>query len=295
MTSLTASHRRLQWMMISPAVIAIIALIAFPIAYTVNLSLTDTSGPASAGPAPYNGFANYFSILRDTERFWPAVMRTIVFTLGAVTLEMVVGTAVALLLRKPFRGSGFVRTMLMIPLVTSPVAVAAIWMLILDPQFGVVNTVLASWGFEPRGWLTNVHLAFPTLMVLDAWQWTPLVILIVLAGLASLPEEPEEAAVIDGATLWQRIWFVTLPMLRGTLLTAALLRGIDAMKTFDLLYATQGTGGGGQHQAETLNVYAYGLSFDYMEYGLASAVLVFFFVAVLGAALLVLTRNKRRV
>lgn len=295
MTTRAAQTRRLKWVMITPAVIAITGLIAFPVLYTINLSFTDTSGAASLGPAPFAGFGNYLQALGDTNRFWPAVWRTAVFTVGALSLQLGLGTGIALLLRKPFRGSRLVRTLIMVPLVTSPVAVAAVWMLILDPNLGIANTFLTTLGMDRQGWLTDPSQAFPVLMLIDVWQWTPLVVLIMLAGLSGLPEEPEEAALVDGATLWQRIWFVTLPMLRNTIVIAAVLRGIDAMKTFDLLYATKGPGGGSSNEAETLNVLVYGLSFDYMEYGLASAILVIFFVLVLLAAVGVVKRALKDV
>jgi multiple sugar transport system permease protein len=127
---------------------------------------------------------------------------------------------------------------------------------------------------------------------MDIWQWTPMVILILLAGLTSLPEEPHEAALVDGATGWQRFWYVTLPLLMPTVIVAILLRGIDAIKTFDILYATKGKGGGSFHEVETLNVYAYGLSFDYNEYGIASAVLILFFLIIVGS-MWVLTRRSK--
>jgi len=279
--------------MITPAVLAIVALIAFPILYTINLSLTDSSGSAAAGPAPYIGFGNYAQALGDVDRFWPAVWRTLVFTVGALVLEIVIGTAIALLLRRKFKGSGIVRTIMMVPLVTSPVAVAAIWMLIMDPNLGFANAILGYFGIPRQGWLTDPSQAFPTLLMIDVWQWTPLVILIMLAGIAGLSEEPEEAALVDGANAWQRIRYVTLPSLRNTIVIAAVLRGIDALKTFDLIYATKGPGGGSSNEVETLNVYIYGLSFDYMEIGLASAILVIFFLLVLFSALGLVRRASR--
>jgi len=274
-------------------VLAITALIAFPIIYTINLSLTGSSGAAAAGQAPYIGFGNYSRALSDVARFWPAVWRTLAFTAGALVLEIVLGTAIALLLRRRFRGSGIVRTIMMVPLVTSPVAVAAIWMLIMDPNLGIANALLTRLGIPAQGWLTSPTQSFPTLLMIDVWQWTPLVILIMLAGLAGLSDEPEEAALMDGATAWQRTRYVTLPLLRNTIVIAAVLRGIDALKTFDLIYAIKGPGGGSSHEAETLNVYIYGLSFDYMEIGLAAAILVIFFLLVLFSALGILRRASK--
>lgn len=119
-----------------------------------------------------------------------------------------------------------------------------------------------------------------------------MVVLILLAGLTSLSDEPDEAARIDGATAWQRFWYVTLPLMMPTVIVAVLLRGIDALKTFDILYATKGKGGGSFNEVETLNIYAYGLSFDYMDYGVASAVLILFFMIIVACMWLVTFRRK---
>jgi multiple sugar transport system permease protein len=132
-------------------------------------------------------------------------------------------------------------------------------------------------------------------MFMDIWQWTPMVVLILLAGLTALSDEPDEAARIDGANAWQRFWYVTLPLLRTTVVVAVLLRSIDALKTFDILYATKGKGGGAFHEVETLNVYAYGLSFDYNDYGVASAVLIIFFLLIIAIMWLITLRRKEKV
>lgn len=285
--------RVLKWGMVGPGLLAILFLIAFPIFYTINLSLTDTSGPASQGPQPFSGADNYVEAFSDSRRFWPAVWRTLIFTACALGLELVLGIAIALLLRRPFWGGRLMRTIIMLPLVTSPVAVGAIWLLMLDPNIGVANNFLQIFGIPRQGWLTDPGQALWVLVGIDVWQWTPIVILITLAGLAGMPEDPEEAALVDGASAWQRTWHVVLPLIRNSIVVAAVLRGIDALKTFDLIYATKGPGGGSSNEAETLNVLAYGYSFDYMEYGLAAAILVFFFVFVLALAVLVVKTSMK--
>lgn len=279
---------RTKLIMITPAVLVIAALIAFPIIYTVQLSFTEGLGSGR----PF-GLDNYRAVLSDTGRFWPAVWRTVVFTVGALVLQLVLGIGTALLLRRPFRGHNAVKTILILPLVTSPVAVASIWLLMLEPNLGIVNEALGWFGIAPQGWLKDPSQAFPTLILLDVWQFTPLIVLITLAGLSGLPEEVEEAAVVDGANYLQRTRHVTLPLLRNTIVVAAVLRGVDAMKTFDIIYATVGPGGGGGHTAETLNVYVYGLSFDYIEIGKAAVALVAFFIMVLAVALLIIRRAAR--
>jgi len=282
-------HRK--WLFAAPAMVFVALLIVFPVAWTVYLSLTDAEGSVRA-ESSFIGFANYLDVLSDTERFWPAVLRTVVFTSGVLLVEVVLGMAIALLLWRPFKGEKGVRVAVLLPLVATPVAVGMMWRLIFDPNIGMANRVLGWFGLGPWPWLAGEHSALPTTMFIDIWQWTPMIVLILLAGLTSLSDEPQEAALIDGATAWQRFRHVTLPLLMPTVLVAVLLRGIDALKTFDILYATKGKGGGSFHEVETLNVYAYGLSFDYNEYGVSSAVLIIFFLIIIGSMWAITSRRK---
>lgn len=288
------SNRHRKWVLSAPAVAFIILMVSFPIAYTLYLSITDAQGSVTRDVSVI-GLENYATLLTDSDRFWPAVWRTVYFTVGAVVVELVLGMAIALLLRRPFRGERWVRVIILLPLVATPVAVGMMWMLIFQPQIGAANEILRMLGLPIQPWLSSSTQALPTLMFVDIWQWTPMVALILLAGLTVIPEEPDEAARVDGASSFQRFRYVTLPLLAPTLVTAVLLRSIDALKTFDILYATKGRGGGSFHEAETLNVLAYSLSFDYNRYGQASAVLIlFFFFIVIVVAGLVLTRRKGR-
>ncbi|MTK03797.1 sugar ABC transporter permease [Micromonospora sp. CP22] len=267
------------------------ALIIFPLAWTAYLSLTDSAGSVRAD-SEFIGFRNYVEVLTDTDRFWPAVGRTAAFTGAALFFEVVLGMAIALLLWRPFRGEKWVRVAILLPLVATPVAVGMMWRLIFDPNIGLANQALSWVGIGPQPWLAGQHTALPTTIFIDIWQWTPMVVLILLAGLTSLSDEPQEAAMIDGASAWQRFRHVTLPLLMPTVIVAVLLRGIDALKTFDILYATKGRGGGSFHEVETLNVYAYGLSFDYNEYGLSSTVLILFFLIIIGSMWALTARRK---
>ena len=282
-------HRK--WLFASPAMAFVAALIVFPLVWTGYLSLTDAEGSVRAD-FEFIGLRNYGDVLTDTERFWPAVLRTIGFTGAALVLEVVFGMLIALLLWRPFRGQRWVRVAILLPLVATPVAVGMMWRLILDPSIGLANQLLGWLGLPPQPWLSGQHTALATTVLIDVWQWTPMVALILLAGLTSLSDEPDEAARIDGASAWQRFWRVTLPLLRPTVVVAILLRGIDALKTFDILYATKGRGGGSFHEVETINVYAYGLSFDYNEYGTSSTVLILFFLIILGSIWALTARNK---
>jgi len=283
------THRK--WLFAAPAMAFVGVLIIFPLGWTVYLSLTDAEGSVRAAKK-FVGFANFVQVLSDTGRFWPATWRTIAFTGIVLLFEVVLGMAIALLLWRPFKGEKWVRVAILMPLVATPVAVGMMWRLIFDPNIGLANTVIGWFGIGPQPWLAGESTALPTTMFIDIWQWTPMVVLILLAGLTSLSEEPQEAALIDGANAWQRFRFITLPLLMPTVIVAILLRGIDALKTFDILYATKGKGGGSFHEVETLNVYAYGLSFDYNEYGISSTVLIIFFLIIVGSMWALTSRKK---
>ncbi|MGW0432489.1 carbohydrate ABC transporter permease [Micromonospora sp. NPDC003197] len=282
-------HRK--WLFAAPAMAFVAVLIVFPLAWTTYLSLTDAEGSVRA-ESEFVGIQNYLDVLSDTDRFWPAVLRTVAFTGVALFFEVVLGMIIALLLWRPFKGEKWVRVAILMPLVATPVAVGMMWRLIFDPNIGMANQMLGWIGIGPQPWLAGQHTALPTTIFIDIWQWTPMVVLILLAGLTSLSDEPDEAARIDGANAWQRFWRVTLPLMKSTVIVAILLRGIDALKTFDILYATKGRGGGSFHEVETLNVYAYGLSFDYNEYGISSTVLIIFFLIIIGLMWVLTSRRK---
>lgn len=284
--------RHLKPVLTMPAVVFVAVLIAFPIAYTTFLSMTDAQGSVTR-PFSFNGLDNYVFWLTESDRFWPAVGRTAYFTLFALTIEIVLGLAIALLLRKPFRGQGFIRVFLLLPLVATPVAVGMMWLLVFEPSIGFANVLMDSLGLPAQGWLSDPDQALNTIIFIDVWQWTPMVTLICLAGLSTLPEEPDEAARVDGANAWQRFRHITLPLLYPTLGAAAILRAIDALKTFDIIYATKGRGGGSFHEAETLNILAYSESFEYSQYGSASALLMLFFLLIVGVlSALAILRKK---
>lgn len=285
-------EHHLKQVLTFPAVAFVGLLIAFPIGYTVFLSITDAQG-AVTRKFDIVGLGNYIYWLTQSDRFWPAVGRTAYFTIVALVLELVIGLAIALLLRKPFKGQGAIRVLLLLPLVATPVAVGMMWLLIFEPSIGFANVFMKGLGLPPQGWLSDPNQALNTVIFIDVWQWTPMVTLICLAGLSTLPEEPDEAARVDGANVWQRFRHITLPLLYPTLGAAAILRSIDALKTFDIIYATKGRGGGSQHEAETLNILAYSESFEYSQYGSAAALLMLFFIFIVVSLLsLAILRKK---
>lgn len=264
-----------------PAVIAVILLMGFPIAYTAYLSLHKWF-VSSLTPPTWIGLGNYLMLFRD-ERFLQSVWHTAVFTAVAVVVQCVLGVAMALLFNQEFRGRGQVKTLFLLPMAATPVAIALVWMMLLDPGIGLINWLLKTVHLPQPLWTGDPKLVLFTLALVDTWQWTPLVMLIVLAGLAALPKDPFEAALVDGANGWQTFWQVTLPMLRPSIVVAILFRLIDTLKTFDIIYII--TGGGPGWASETINLFSFNQGFVYFHMGYASAVLMLLLAIVLTLSL----------
>jgi multiple sugar transport system permease protein len=267
-----------------PAVVFIALLMVFPILYTVFLSFTNWN-LTSGMPMSFTGLNSYERILFEP-RFLDAVWRTFSFTFFAVAIEAVLGTAVALILNRAFVGKSIAKLLLLMPLVATPVAVGIVFNLFYDPTIGLANFVLSSLGLPQGLWITSAGSVIPSLIIVDVWQWTPMITLIVLAGLAGLSEEPFEAAYVDGATQWQILRYVTIPMVMPVILTAVILRLIDALKTFDIIFAM--TGGGPGYASETLNIMGFKYSFEYFRMGQASVILIALFLVVFVCSILIM-------
>ncbi|GIP31411.1 ABC transporter permease [Paenibacillus sp. J2TS4] len=265
-------------------------MIVFPIGYTTYLSFFDWS-MSNQQPPQWVFLDNYKKLLLDDPRFWPAFFRTFYFTLLAIIMEIVLGVAIAVMFNKPFKGKNVVKTLFLMPMVATPVALGLVWLLIFEPTIGFANQVLAFLGIDPQLWIASEKQVIPALALVDIWQWTPMVTLITLAGLSGLPQDYYEAAQIDGASKWQQFWRVTLPLILPTIFAAALLRSIDALKTFDIIYAM--TQGGPGFASETLNIYGFTLGFQYFQLGYASSLLMLFFFLVLIISLVILVMRRR--
>ena len=202
-------------------------------------------------------------------------------------LPLVFGTFAAVVFHARFPMRGFLRGLFILPMMATPVAIALVWTMMFHPQLGVLNYLLSLVGIPPQLWVFHPATVIPSLVLVETWQWTPLVMLIVLGGLAAIPAEPYESALIDGATLWQMFRYITLPLITPFLFIAAMIRMIDAVKSFDIIYAI--TQGGPGSASETINLYLYSVAFAYYDVGYASAIAVVFFalIVVLAAMLLV--------
>jgi len=274
--------------MVAPALVFAGVMIVFPFGYAVWLSLCEVS----LGQAPrLNGGANYARLASDPD-FWNGLRLT--FWLYAVSLlaQLVIGTWLGLLLARTRRARGLVRTILVSPFMLPPVVIGMMAIVILDPSFGIANWILAQLGLPPRLWLSDPDTVILTVAAIDTWQWTPFVALIVMGGYLSLPTEVFEAAEVDGARGWQRFRRLTLPLLGPTLVTAAVLRSVDLLRFFDVIYIT--TQGGPGTASTTLNILAYRRGFEFFDIGYASAMMVTLSALVFGSVL-VFARLRRAV
>jgi multiple sugar transport system permease protein len=279
------AHRHAQWIFPAPAVVLVAAIILYPIVYTGWMSLQEWFASSLTGPR-YIGLENYGKILVGDARFREAVVRTIYFTIVAVAAETILGVAMALLFNREFWGRGLLRTLAILPMVATPTAIALVFVMMYHPTLGVANYLVTAVGLSPFRWTYSSQTALYALALVDVWQWTPLIMLIALAGLASLPREPYEAAYLDGATPIQSFWHITLPLLRPTLVVAILFRSIDALKTFDIIFVM--TQGGPANASETINILLFNQAFSYFNMGYAASMAVALFALVMGASLLLI-------
>jgi len=284
----TSTVRRQLRLLSAPALLFTLALIAFPFCYIVWLSLHDFS----FGGTPVMTHGQNYALLLDDPQFWNGIQITLTLYVLSLVLQLVLGTWVALLLYRSKKLSGIVRTLMISPFVLPPVVVGMMWVVVLDPSIGAANWLLTSVGLPRSDWLASPQWVIPTVALIDTWQWTPYVALIVLGGLQSLPPNVYEAAQIDGASRWQTFWRITLPLLLPTLVTAAILRSVDLLRFFDIIYIT--TQGGPGNASNTLNIYGFRKGFELFEIGYASALMVTLSALVLGAVL-ALTQARRRV
>lgn len=268
----------LKYGFVGPALIFLIAFNIFPLLYNIYLSFTDAE--LSGGLAQVVGGRNYGVILDDT-RYGAALRTTGLFVVLSVVVELILGFALALALRKPFWGKPVVTTILLVPMMLSPAVMGLYWNFVLNGHYGVVNQVLAISGlFQPQ-WLTDPDLKLLSILMIDIWMWTPFMMLIALAGLNAIPPHLYEAAAIDRASNWTVFRRITLPLCSPLLFLAVLLRTTDALKQFDLVMAVTGPN---DRTTQTLSALLYQVMFRGYKIGLGSAYSLVILVIVIALA-----------
>ena len=259
------SDKTLPYVLLAPTIFVLLAFSIYPLVHAISVSLQVTSGGATQWSL--QNFARLFS----DQFFIAALSHTLIFAVAALTLEFLLGLALAVLLNKQLRGRSFFRAGLLVPMMLPTVVVGVVWRLMLNPNFGALNGTLKSIGLNTAAltWTSSPRLAMFSIIAVDVWQWTPFMFLILLAGLQAIPQEPYEAALIDGSSAWQTFQHVTLPLLKPAILVALLLRTMDLLRVFDQVFIL--TEGGPGFATEMISLYIYRTAFRFSDFGYAAA------------------------
>jgi multiple sugar transport system permease protein len=277
-------------LLLGPCALYLAAFSIFPLITSLVRSFEDYNTRTDTWR--WVGLDNYSQLIHSAE-FWTVVENTVLLTVVGVAIQVFVGTGLALFFNQQLRGASIVRGILILPMLLTPIVVGLMWRALLDPNWGLLNWFFVEIGVGHVGWLSDPDVALWTLVVVDSWQWTPFVFVIVYARLQALPQEVFEAGSVDGANWFQRTAYLTLPLLMPAIIFAAVFRAIDAFRTFDLVYGL--TNGGPGHATETLSFQAFQNGFEFQHYGYASAIsYVMVIAAAIGITLLFKVVKVRR-
>ncbi len=261
-----ALNRMTPYMFMAPAVIIMGIALLYPLGYMVYGSFRDWNPSQTIGEAEFVGFKNYITLFYDPA-FRESLSVTLTFAFAVVTAELVIGVGLALLLDRNIRGMSVLRTLFILPMMIAPVVVGLMWRYMYHPTVGTFNRWLKSLGFEGVDWLGQHALL--SVIIADIWQWTPFIFILALAALQSLPRSALEAAKIDGATAWQQIWHIKLPLMMPVLIVTALLRLIDAFKVLEVILVM--TEGGPGLSTEIVALRISRTATEFRELGVAAA------------------------
>ncbi|WLS79157.1 sugar ABC transporter permease [Erwinia pyri] len=295
MLSLSQREQRQAWVLLAPMLIVMGLLTAWPLLRTIWLSFTDAALIGNGGEVNYVGVENYLYALTDPD-FLASLWRTLYFTIASVLLEGIIGVLVALLLNQKFYGRSVLRVLVILPWALPTIVNAMMWRLNFNPDYGSINALLTQWGIIDgyRSWLGSPDSALNAVMLADVWKNYPLVTLLTLAAMQSIPDDLFEAVRLDGASAFRRFRAITFPAIVGPLSVALVLRTIDAFKIFDIIYVM--TRGGPVDSTKTLSFFVYQESFSYLRAGsgAAYAILMTLMCSVLIALYMAMLYRQRR-
>lgn len=264
------SERRFARFLALPGMILLVLLVVGPLAYMLlNSFLSKTL--AAPIPPRFVWFQNYVDLFKEP-RFWNAFFNSMLIMVVGIPVQSFLGLVIALLLNKKFPGSKIVVALFLLPVMITPVVAGFEWKIILDNRFGPLNYLLGFLGVEPVAWLAKPATAMISILLMDTWQWTPFVTIVLLAGLAAIPKQVYEASSVDGSTASETLWRMTMPLLRPMFTLVILLRIIFIFKIFDPIQIL--TGGGPGMATETLSVLTYTIGFKNFNVGMSAAIAV---------------------
>lgn len=274
------SQQTFAYLMMTPTILLFILVTLYPMIYALQLSFHSWNLLKPSAGKVFLGLANYRDVFMDS-RFWDAFQITLLFSLGTVSLQFFLGFLIALSLNREFAGKSLARTIILLPLLITPVIIGIMWRWLLNAEVGLVNYLMGLVGIPATSWLGNASYALPSVILVDVWHLTPFTILVVLAGLQSVDPELYQAGKIDGATAWQTLRYITIPMLSPVLLVVLLLITMSSFREFDKIYSL--TQGGPGRATEVLGFVVYRVSFKdfHMGYGAALSFVMLLFVLVI--------------
>ncbi len=281
-----------RYVFILPASIMILVFSIFPLFFSLVLSFVNWDLSRLQGGITFAGLNNFIQLFSD-RRFWNTARVTLIFVLGGVALQYVVGLGVALLLNQEVRFRRFFRVVFLMPMMLTPAAVGYVGRMLFNETQGPVNDLIRHLGGPIVPWLSNVVVALPTLILVDTWEWVPFMIIVLLAGLKSLPVDVFEAAAADGANSFQIFTHITFPMILPTSVTVILIRGLEAFKLFDIIAVM--TGGGPGNATESVTWYAYLTALTFGRLGYASAIAYCLLIIVTIFSWVFLRSTRRRI
>src|ERR1700748_2944859 len=276
------SDRTITWLFVAPTILLLLAINIFPLIWTIYLSFTNFFARRPNAKILSCGIRNYQRILNDPD-IWAAMQVTARFVISTIVIETVLGFLLAYLIDRKFRGHGFWTTVILIPMMLSPAVVGNFWTFLYQPQIGLFNHIIGFIaGVSPSSFtmIGDVRLAPWSIVIVDAWMWTPYVMLICLAGLRSIPNDIYEAAEGDRASPWRRFWSITLPMALPFIMLAVLFRGIENFKMFDMVNLL--TNGGPGSTTELASITLKREAFEKWHTGYSSALAIILFVTIFG-------------
>ncbi|MEM9734332.1 MAG: sugar ABC transporter permease [Pseudomonadota bacterium] len=289
MTAASRLNRLTPYMFLAPAVLVLLVALLYPIGYMIYASFLDWRPSQYIGEAEWVGFRNYINMWND-EAFRESFGVTLKFAAIVVTLELLLGVGLALLLDRNIRGMSALRTIFILPMMIAPIVVGLMWRYMYHPTVGVFNRTLESLGMKSIPWLSDSTWSFVAVVVADVWQWTPFIFILALAALQSLPSSALEAAEIDGASEWQKMIHIKIPLMMPVLIVALLLRLIDAFKVLEVILVM--TNGGPGLSTEILSLRIYRTAQEFQELGVAAAMSNYLLILLMVLTIAMFLYNK---
>ncbi|MDL2403528.1 carbohydrate ABC transporter permease [Rhizobium mayense] len=280
-----------RFLTIGPAVILFLGLTVLPMINLAVLSFHDIDWAQGLSSWTFTGVKHYVE-LRSDALFGDSIRNTLIFAMMAVTIQMVIGFALAVLTSSVVHGRLFYRTVFLLPILVPGIIIGAIWKLMFSFDFGILNTIVAAIGMTPQDWLGDANYALASIIVVDIWHWTPFCFLLLLASLETLPQDVYEAAAIDGASNWQSLRLITIPLMLPAIAVTFVFRLILAFKVFDEVFLLTGGGPGSSTEVVSFTIYRRFFTEDQPGYGSAMSIATFAFIALLIIVVTAATQRK---